>query len=105
MLDTHYTHNHTSIPDQMVTEAEKFRKEWYIPMADYVINLCTRNDFNHHEITKLLNLANGYIPESEFEAVTKLYGEDKDDLNKLKIRNIDFMAEIKDKYMGEFSKS
>jgi hypothetical protein len=105
MLDTHYTHNHTSIPDQMATEAEKFRKEWYIPMADYVINLCTRNDFNHPEITKLLNLANGYIPESEFEAVTKLYGEDKDDLNKLKIRNIDFMAEIKDKYMGEFSKS
>jgi hypothetical protein len=93
------------MPDQLVSEAVKFGKKWYIPMADYVINLCTRNDSNHPEVTRLLNLANGYIPDSDFKYITRLYGDDKDDLNLLPVRNIDFMAEIKDKYMGEFSKS
>jgi hypothetical protein len=101
-MDKNYG-TYTNMPDQMVSEKQKFSKKWYIPMANYCIDLCTKNRDNG-EITKLLNLANGYIPDEEFKYLTKQYG-DKQDLDNLPIRHIDFLAEIKDKYMGEFSKS
>jgi hypothetical protein len=105
-IQSNKSSNHTNMPDQLASESEKFSKEWYIPMADYVIATCVRNA-DKSEITKLLNVANGYIPEEEFRYITKLYGDDglEEELNKMPIRHIDFLDEIKDKYMGEFSKS
>lgn len=101
------------MPDQRVSFATKQTKEWYIPMADFVINLAVSSS-PRDMVRKCLNAANGVLDKKDYAYVMKTYatGNEAVDLelalnsDKLgKLRDVDILTPIKEKYMGEFINS
>lgn len=93
----------SSIPDQRVSESKKQQAKWYIPNADYWINLALGQ--NDKTITqKFLDAANGLVDKSTYEYVLKNYVDKIGEKAQLygEIRDVDFLTPIKERYMGEF---
>jgi hypothetical protein len=101
------------MPDPRASEAEKQTKEWYIPMADFVIDLAVSS--SPRDMTrKCLNAANGVLDKKDYAYVMKTYAAANEAvdietvLNSDKLgtlRDVDILTPIKDKYMGEFINS
>lgn len=101
------------MPDPRASEAEKRTKEWYIPMADFVIDLAVSS--SPKDLTRrCLNAANGILDKRDYAYVMKTYasGNEAVDmelaLNSDKLgtlRDVDILTPIKEKYMGEFINS
>lgn len=91
------------VPDQRASTATKQTKAWYMPNANYWINLAIGQ--NDKTVTqKFLDAANGLVDPKTYQYVLKnyidkigekaiMYGE---------IRDVDFLTPIKERYMGEF---
>lgn len=91
------------IPDQRVSNAQKQKKEWYIPNCNYWINLAIGQ--NDKTITqKFLDAANGLVDKKTYEYVLKNYIDKVGDKARMygEIRDVDFLTPIKERYMGEF---
>lgn len=91
------------IPDQRVSNAQKQKKEWYIPNCNYWINLAIGQ--NDKTITqKFLDAANGLVDNKTYEYVLKNYIDKVGDKARMygEIRDVDFLTPIKERYMGEF---
>ena len=97
-------------PDPRASVAEKKTAKWYMQMADYVIGLAVRSN-DKIRTKEYLNAANGIISTKDFEYVLKTYIS-ADDLKEAeialnaetlgKLRDVDIITPIKEKYMGEF---
>lgn len=90
-------------PDQRVSNNKKQTPEWYIPNANYYIQLALElND--KYTTLKFLNAANGKIDKSTYDYVLRSYTKELGDKGEqyADIRNIDFLTPIKERYMGEF---
>lgn len=91
------------IPDQRVSNAQKQKKEWYIPNCNYWINLAIGQ--NDKTITqKFLDAANGLVDNKTYEYVLRNYIDKVGDKARMygEIRDVDFLTPIKERYMGEF---
>jgi hypothetical protein len=102
------------MPDQRVSTAKKTTdKNWYIPMANFVIDLAVSSADKSKTIS-FMNAANGIMDKSDYAYVMKTYmnaGEATDVERELeaerlgKLRDVDILTPIKEKYMGEFINS
>lgn len=91
------------IPDQRVSNAQKQKKEWYIPNCNYWINLAIGQ--TDKTITqKFLDAANGLVDNKTYEYVLRNYIDKVGDKARMygEIRDVDFLTPIKERYMGEF---
>lgn len=90
-------------PDVFVSEATKRTPKWTKAMCDWVI--ATAHSSNDKaEIKAFLDAANGIVDESTYKYVMATYNSvngRKEDLPG-KIRDVDFITPIKEKYIGEF---
>ena len=102
------------IPDQRVAESKKRTDvTWYRTNADAIIDLAISS--NDKQLTiDCMKAANGEIDKKDYAYVLSTYMEtgesskvEKDlDINRLgKLRDVDILTPIKDKYMGEFINS
>lgn len=91
------------LPDQRVSDETKQTESWYIPNANYWINLAIGQ--NDKTITQqFLDAANGLVDSKTYEYVLRNYVEKVGEKGKLygEIRDVDFLTPIKERYMGEF---
>lgn len=91
------------LPDQRVSDETKQTESWYIPNANYWINLAIGQ--NDKTITQqFLDAANGLVDRKTYEYVLRNYVEKVGEKGKLygEIRDVDFLTPIKERYMGEF---
>lgn len=97
------------LPEQDTSFNTKLKEDWYIPTADYYINLATKlNDSK--VIEENLMLAKGEIPRYIYEAVNTQLGKLNEDITDLELGSDliedglieDLMTPIKNRYMGEF---
>jgi hypothetical protein len=92
-----------TMPDQRVSNKTKSKAEWYIPVANYIIDEALGCN-NKETVIKFLQAANAIVDTKTYDYVMKNYihviGEDA----KLygEIRDVDFLTPIKERYMGEF---
>ena len=102
------------IPDQRISENKKRTDvTWYKENADAIIDLCINS--NDKAFTNAcMKAANGEVDRSDYAHVMATYmeaGESSDiekniDVNRLgKLRDVDILTPIKEKYMGEFINS
>ena len=103
----------TQMPDPRASFTEKQDKQWYIPMADFVIALATSSS-PKTTTRRFLNAANGILDKKDYAYVMKTYTTDNEateveaDLDSSKLgslRDVDILTPIKDRYMGEFISS
>lgn len=90
-------------PDVFVSEATKRTPKWTKAMCDWVIATAHSNN-DKAEIKAFLDAANGIVDESTYKYVMATYNSvngRKEDLPG-KIRDVDFITPIKEKYIGEF---
>lgn len=90
-------------PDQRVSNKKKQQADWYIPNANYLIDLAISN--NDKALTaRFLDCANGKVDPHTYEYVLANYTQKLGDKFKLhgEIRDVDFLTPIKERYMGEF---
>lgn len=93
----------TELPDQRVSNEVKQTEKWYIPNANYWINLAIGQ--NDKTITQaFLDAANGLVDKKTYDYVLRNYVEKVGEKGKLygEIRDVDFLTPIKERYMGEF---
>ena len=91
------------LPDQRVSDETKQTESWYIPNANYWINLAIGQ--NDKTITQqFLDAANGLVDRKTYDYVLRNYVEKVGEKGKLygEIRDVDFLTPIKERYMGEF---
>lgn len=91
------------IPDQRVSDAVKKTAKWYIPNANYWINLAIGQ--NDKTLTqKFLDAANGIVDKKTYDYVLKNYIDKVGEKANMygEIRDVDFLTPIKERYMGEF---
>lgn len=90
-------------PDVYASEATKRGMKWTKQMCDWVIGTALANN-DKTDIAKFLDAANGIVDEATYSYVMSTYNTvngKKEDLPG-KIRDVDFLTPIKEKYMGEF---
>lgn len=97
-------------PDQRVSFVTKQTEAWYKQMADYVITLAMSSS-DKVQTQKYLNAANGVVTPDDYAYVMKTYltAEDSTEVENAlnadalgKLRDVDILTPIKEKYMGEF---
>ena len=97
-----------AFPDQRVKAKEKLKEDWYIKSINYVIDRAiAANDKS--ETLKNLNAANGIVDEETINYALTPYSKDIDNQKKQlrfpnKIRSIDYITPIKERYLGEYIK-
>jgi len=100
--------NYGEFPDQRVKNSAKEKEEWYIASTNYVIDRAMAASNKSETITRL-KAANGEIDEKSIEYAIHPYVKDNEELKKKlrfpsKIRKIDIITPIKERYLGEFIK-
>lgn len=100
-------------PDQRASLSTKATKEWYRQMADFVIGLATSSS-DRAKTQAYLNAANGVLSPEDYAYVMKTYitAEDSTEVENAlnsdalgRLRDVDILTPIKEKYMGEFINS
>lgn len=91
---------------QKVSYNQKKKKDWYIPNFDYFDSLCTAND-DHTNIEKYYDIYMNGIGEGEYKSVLRPYSAElmeDERFGKLpgKIRNLDIITPLLERYMGEY---
>lgn len=90
-------------PDVFASEKTKRGLQWTVAMCDYVIGQAYATN-DKSQVQAFLDAANGIVDESTYKYVMATYNSvngKKEDLPG-KIRDVDFLTPIKEKYMGEF---
>lgn len=90
-------------PDLFASEKTKQGAQWTKQMCDWIIGAALANN-DKSRVQTFLNAANGIVDESTYKYVMSTYNSvngKKEDLPG-KIRDVDFLTPIKEKYMGEF---
>lgn len=102
MADTKKNFPHEK-PDVFASESTKRGYKWTKAMCDWVIGTALANN-DKAQIKKFLDAANGIVDESTYSYVMATYNSvngKKEDLPG-KIRDVDFITPIKEKYIGEY---
>lgn len=103
----------STLPNTRASIAEKHGEKWYKQMADWVIELALASN-DKSFTSKCLDAANGVINKEDYEYVLGTYitgkeaTEAENQLNAQvlgKLRDVDILTPIKEKYMGEFISS
>ena len=102
-MDASKIPNSLEKPDVFASEATKRGAVWTKAMCDWVIATAYSNN-DKADIKAFLDAANGIVDESTYKYVMATYNSvngRKEDLPG-KIRDVDFITPIKEKYIGEF---
>lgn len=102
-MDASKIPNSLEKPDVFASEATKRGAVWTKAMCDWVIATAHSNN-DKADIKAFLDAANGIVDESTYKYVMATYNSvngRKEDLPG-KIRDVDFITPIKEKYIGEF---
>lgn len=89
-------------PDQRVSSRFKQNPKWYIENANFIIDLALTSD-DKYITRKFLDAANGLVDKKTYDYVLKSFKIGEVDVEDYaKVREVDFLTPIKERYMGEF---
>ena len=95
-------------PKQRVRNSEKEKEEWYIRSTNYIIDRAIAENDKSDTLDNI-KAANGDISDEDIEYILQPYSVDISNTRKKikfpqKIRDIDIITPIKERYMGEYIK-
>jgi len=87
---------------QKVSESRKANKDWYVPNFEYYANACSKDD--HSDITKYYDLLKNGIHPDDYKYIMNPYNSPDERYSTMpgKIRNIDIITPLWERYVGEF---